>query len=340
MPTRWLFLRGAPSSQNVLLDASKLEGRRSRVLHSPPPTQTEQWQTLHETVPQSPPDSDEHSTSANAVVEETQDVGALPAHEDQTAILAMLLEQSRAIAEESQSRSQLENQTDYLAAPAERSRQANQRQVQVDPSEDSFSESLLPPPTQQRSRMLGDASRSFGGFGNITEEQSLLNLPSWSFQISSLTQLNNLPSSNGKNTYTSPRVNILAFIDELELPSTMPAKNPSRGGKTEYTRAGMTLVDESGASLQIVMWDDYAEEWAGRHLMRGDVIYVERIALSEYKGQRQGSTVNGSKVQICYRTVERHNGRKTDPALRPQLDLDWDPISQRVRLLAQLATEL
>lgn len=339
MPTtRWLILRGAPSIQEVLSIAAGDTGYHRTVVDSLEYPQLEPWQTVY----QSPkPDLQVQGGphSAEGAVEHSQIGPRSSSEEDQASILAALLEQSRAVAEESQLLSQSRRrttETSYVTAPFEESRYA---QLQLGNSEDSFSESMLPPPTQQRSRMLGDGIKSFGAFGNITEEQSLLKLPSWQFQLTTLTQLNSLPPTSGRSAYNTPRVNLLALIDELELPSTMPVKTRSKGGKEEVTRAGMTLVDETGANLQVVMWDDYAEEWAGRHLLQGDVIYVEKIALSEYKGQRQGSTVSGSKVQICYRTAARHGGRRTDPALRPELDLDWDPISQKVKALAQLATE-
>ncbi len=101
----------------------------------------------------------------------------------------------------------------------------------------------------------------------------------------------------------------------------------------------MTVVDESGTSLQLVTRDEYAEAWAGKHLAERDVVYLEKIALSEYKGQRQGSTVEGSKVQVCYRTAARYAGKSTEKALQPDLDLAWDQISQKVKTLVQLARD-
>lgn len=336
MPTQWLILRGAPSRKDVLSSANTGNKRQSPADTQGPAQSQQRWQTVFpvtQTLPRMRDDSD--MVEDDGEVDEPQTGSSDEV--DQEGILAALLERSRAIAEESQSmfHSIRHDIPERLGKTSEAS---TSRSWQNDHSEESFSESLLPPPTQQRSRLLGDASKSFGPLGNVTEEQSLLNLPSWTFQLSSLTPLNALPSSNGKTAFNAPRINLLAFIDELELPSTMPVRNPSRGGRNEVTRAGMTLVDGTGASLQIVLWDNYADEWAGQYLLRGDVIYVQSIALSEYRGQRQGSTIRGSKVQICYRTVDRHNGRRTDPALKPELDLDWDPISQKVKALVQLAS--
>lgn len=338
MPTSWLFLRGAPTLQEALHSPTRAAGQ---YLSSPDAGQP--WlPAVVRSLPKASSDDSQKSTSTGRTVipDSEEDEGSRSYDEDHDVIREILLEQSRAVAEESQSRRTTDTtESIYLAPPLqERSRVEGKTLSKREDSEDSFSESLLPPPTQQRSRLLGDLSKSFGALGNITEEQSLLNLPSWSFALSSLTRLNLLPSAINKSAYNAPRINILALIDELELPSTMPVKNKVPGGKTEATRAGMTLVDETGSSLQVVMWDDYAEEWAGKHLLRGDVIYVEKIAISEFRGQKQGSTVNGSKVQICFRTAKRSNGTRTDPALRPELDLDWDPVSQRVKAICQLAS--
>jgi len=320
-----------------VIDAAEASTKRKRVLDSPDPTQVERWQTVVTRRPQTLQEPG-NGVGENDVIEESPPDGDNgESEEDMSAILAMLLEQSRAIAEESQSRRRRSSRNSHI--------QQSQSQSLLRPpdsQQDSYSESLLPPPTQQKSRMLGDASKSFRTLGNITEEQSIMNLPSWSFLLSSLTALNALPPSHGRSAYQSPRVNLLGLIHELELPSTMPVKNRAAGrnAKMEVTKATLTLLDESGASLQVVMWDAYAEEWAGKHLLQGDVVYLEKIALSEYKGQRQGSTVDGSKVQICYRTSARVGGRRTDPALRPDLDLAWDPISQKVQSLVQLAASL
>ncbi|KAK9894045.1 hypothetical protein P389DRAFT_174041 [Cystobasidium minutum MCA 4210] len=343
MPTQWLFLRGAPTLEEASGSARETLLLHSQEPHLPASASRQPWLLVgqsrkneHEAVA----GGDERDLGIEEdVIADSEEESTCLQDEDPSAVLQALLEQSRAIAEESQSNNK-STFNDYLPLPpAERSRTGRESLSRIDSNQESFSESLLPPPTQQRSRLLGDLSRSFGGLGNITEEQSLLNLPSWSFTLSSLTSLNALPSSNGTSAYNADRINVLALIDELEMPSTMPVKNKAQGGKSEFTRAGMTLVDETGSTLQVVMWDDYAEEWAGKHLLQGDVVYVERIAISQYKGQRQGSTVSGSKVQICYRTAKRTNGRRTDPGLRPQLDLDWDPVSQRVKALSRLAME-
>lgn len=338
MPTSWLFLRGAPTLQEALHSSTLATGQRLCL-----PEAGQAWLPVVAcSLPNDASSNDSQkstSTGRDVIPDSEGDDGSRSYDEDYNAILKALLEQSKAVAEESQSR-RITDTTEsvHLAPPLqERSRAEGKTLSRRDDSEDSFSESLLPPPTQQRSRLLGDLSKSFGALGNITEEQSLLNLPSWSFTLLSLTSLNSLPSAINKIAYNAPRVNVLALIDELELPSTMPVKNKVPGGKTETTRAGMKLVDDTGSSLQVVMWDDYAEEWAGKHLLRGDVVYVEKIAISEFRGQKQGSTVNGSKVQICYRTAKRSNGLRTDPALRPEFDLDWDPVSQRVEAICQLA---
>ena len=177
-------------------------------------------------------------------------------------------------------------------------------------------DSLLPPPTQYRADRTAEQ----------TTEQSLLNLPNWSFSLPSITSLSSLSPSSDR------RVNLLVFVSELELPTLLPLKKRSlKLNKMTAMRAGMRLFDESGSSIQVVMWDEYAERWAGEYLKEGDIAYFERILLSEYKGQWQGSTTEGSKLQICYRTQPMNSGH--DDQFRPDLDLAWDPVSKRVKAL-------
>lgn len=373
MPTQWLFLHGAPSVKEVTDAAKRSSSKRSRVVDSPPPTQLSRWRVIET---KADIDADTRITKDNDISKTTtapllrtfadihdaysqlspsqvgssillSDSQILQMTEDAAVIQAVLLDKSRALADESQLRRHASRTSMNLLAN-NTSDASEETESQILPlqaeSQDSYYDSLLPPPTQQRSRLLGDTSRlKRDSLGNITEERSLMNLPSWSFSLSTITQLNMLPSAQGSSRYNnSPRVNLLVYIHELELPATMPIKNTAyaRKGRAEVTRAGLNVVDESGASLKIVLWDEYAEEWAGKHLAERDVIYLEKIALSEYKGQRQGSTVDGSKVQVCYRTATRHAGKVTDKVLQPDLDLAWDQISQKVKTLVQLAKEL
>lgn len=340
MPTSWLFLQGAPSAREVLADSKPRPGSDAPAVERD--NHHEAWLLLASNATAVVPGETIPSTD-NEVIADSQERTFEDAEDgdgDTSAIPTDMLEQSQAGAPESQSRRFTYEDSLVKVPPGSRRIQGN-TVLSEQASYDSFSESLLPPPTQnQRRSRVGDQSDLLAALGNITEEQSLLNLPSWSFSIASLTSLNALPLSKGQTGFNAPRVNLLALIDELELPSTMPVKNRAPSARSEVTRASMSLVDETGATLHIIMWDAYADEWAGKHLVKGDVVYLEKIALSEYRGQRQGSTASGSKVQVCYRTAGRAHGRRTDPALQPELELDWDPISLRVKALAQLATDL
>ena len=193
----------------------------------------------------------------------------------------------------------------------------------------SFSESMIPPPTQwpiDRSRI----ERSV--LGDLTTEQSIVNLPSWAFSLSSIARIASLDSN------TQATVNLLALVIELEQPSTIPLKKRGKTGRMELEKASMVVLDETGANLDIVMWDELADKWAGEVLLVGDVVYLERIAISEYRGKRQGGTVDKSRLQICYRT--QGTDRLEDKIYRPILDLAWDQTSKKVKTLVQLAATL
>lgn len=193
---------------------------------------------------------------------------------------------------------------------------------------DSQEETMLPPPTQHHSR--------FDRSGNQTTEQSLINLPSWSFSLSSLTSLSALPSTM-RGGGGGAKVNLLVYIKDLDPPFTIQLKKPStKTGKSTAERASLTVFNESGVTLPIVLWDDFATQWAGQHLLVGDIVYLEKIALSVYMGQKQGTTVDGSRLQICYRTVQ--TGRRSDRDYKPDLELAWDSVSRRVKALKELAT--
>ncbi|KAL7007208.1 hypothetical protein EMMF5_003047, partial [Cystobasidiomycetes sp. EMM_F5] len=176
-------------------------------------------------------------------------------------------------------------------------------------------------------------------FANNTTEQSLINLPSWGFALASITSLCNLSSALSVRQSEQPKLNLLGYVHEIEPVGSIPLKKRSaRTGRMEAERAAMILLDETGASLQVVMWDDYAQKWIGEYIRQGDVVYLERIAISEYKNVLQGTTVEGSRVQICYRTAAVASA--SDLALRPDLDLAWDLISRRVKALRSLAVDL
>ena len=193
----------------------------------------------------------------------------------------------------------------------------------------SFSESMIPPPTQwpnDRYRL----ERSV--LGDLTTEQSIVNLPSWGFSLSSIARIASLDSN------TQSTVNLLALVIELEQPSTIPLKKRGKTGRMEVEKASMVVLDETGANLDVVMWDELADKWAGEVLLVGDVVYLERIAVSEYRGKRQGATGDKSRLQVCYRT--QGTDRPQDKIYRPNLDLAWDQTSQRVKILVQLAASL
>ena len=193
----------------------------------------------------------------------------------------------------------------------------------------SFSESMIPPPTQwpnDRSRL----ERSV--LGDLTTEQSIVNLPSWGFSLSSVVRIASLDSN------TQSPVNLLALMIELEQPSTIPLKKRGKTGRMEAEKASMVVVDETGGNLDIVMWDEFADKWAGEVLLVGDVVYLERIAVSEYRGKRQGASVDKSRLQVCYRT--QGSDRPEEKIYRPNLDLAWDQTSKRVKALVQLAATL
>lgn len=226
-------------------------------------------------------------------------------------------------------KTRLYHETQGLVEPSRAGEEDESQENREAETQESF-DSMLPPPTQ-----FTRAERS----ANQTTEQSLIHLPSWGFSLSTITPLNALPSTTKSSTSAQSRLNLLVYIQELEPPSTIMLKQPSKKtGKREVDRAAMSVFDETGVSLQIIMWDDYAEQWAGQYLKEGDIVYLEKIALSEYLGQRQGSTGVGSKVQICYRT--RSTNRKRDKELRPDLELAWDPISKKVKALRETVEQL
>ena len=306
MPYRWLFLTGAPTLQQLQNTSSHVDDNSQGA--------STRWVELKRPVETSAHEVNDGALSAIApAVDDSLDAS----DNDNAKIQAVLLEKSRLVAEESYQRSKRTS----LAVPLPPHHQGAESQ---EGSEMEYSESLLPPPTQRR----GDFT-----VNQTTTEESLVNLPNWSFSLSSLTRLDALSS-----VPSGARVNLLALVSDLEPPSAIPLKKPSRTGKFQAIRASLSLLETSGATLDITMWDDYAEKWAGETLMTGDVVYLEKIALIEYRGKRQGSTIDGSRVQICYRTLE--TGRKEDRALRPDLGLGWDQASVRVKALVDLAASL
>lgn len=304
MPDRWLYLTGAPSLQQLRQASTDAALQRNG------PTAS-RWLDAKNSTPDEPMMSHNHA-AGDPIIHETLD-GVTD--EASSQIQAVLFEKSRMVAEESYHRLGRHS----LAIPQARQAES-QKETQME-----YSESLLPPATQRRG---GE-----GTFNQTTMEESLMNIPNWSFLLSEITRLDALAK-----VASGSRVNLLALISDLDPPSTIPLKKPSRSGKIQAVRASMTLLEPSGGTLDIVMWDDHAEKWAGETLMTGDVVYLEKIALSEYKGKRQGSAIDGSRVQICYRTVD--TGRKEDKAYRPDLGLSWDQASVRVKGLAELAAQL
>ena len=323
MPDRWLFLTGAPTLQQ-LHDASARDDDNLAVESA-----TSRWLEVKQ--------SSEVSLHKDANLLASSGIPAEAAswiddedEDDAAGIQAVLLEKSRLVAEESYSRRLDKRQDQSLAVPPPPA-----QQQQEDSGDMEYSESLLPPPTQPHRRGAVDENNNNSTINNQTTiEESLVNLPNWSFSLSSITRLDSLSSVS-----SGLRVNLLALISDLDPPSVIPLKKPSRTGKFQALRASLSLLEMSGATLDIVLWDEYAEKWAGESLMIGDVVYLEKIALSEYRGKRQGSTVEGSKVQICYRTLD--TGRQEEnKTLRPDLGLGWDQASVRVKALVQLAASL
>lgn len=221
-------------------------------------------------------------------------------------------------------------------------------------------DSYLPPPTQRGpgNRSTTRARTSFGNQTTTTTyEQSIVNLPSWSFSLASITPLSHI--MRGKTN--AKKVNLLVVVHEIEGPETIPLKKPSlnkTGRMQAVRRATLLVLDESALTMSIVLWDDYADKWAGEYLRAGDVVYLQGIAMSEYKGQKQGSAVQGSKVQICYRTLllpplgrsgdavsssassldnNEEEMEEQNAMFRPDLDLAWDLVSQKVKGLVRCA---
>jgi hypothetical protein len=292
----WIILTGTPSK------AAVLEAFNNNELHQLPASSS--W-----VVSRVDTENDGDASATSMAVDSAADKTGV---QD---VQQILLDQSRMVLEDSQALLQqaIADETN-ASIPNEETQQ-----------EDSYEfDSCFPPPTQVQAR--GDRTAA-----NMTVEESMVNLPSWSFSLSSITSLTAL------STCRTSRINLLVCIHDLEPPVTLNLKKRSlKTGRTEAEKASMTVVDESGITFQVMMWDDYAEKWAGEYLQVGDVIYLEKIALSEYMGNKQGTATEGSKVQICYRT--QVIDEKRDRLFRPDIDIPWDPICRRVKSLVQCAS--
>jgi len=339
MPSGWLILTGAPSLSEVIEGSKHTPHHYKDVV---PGT----WQDLHEAV--LPDATSVHNETTDPSVsalepaydndifqhEEDEDEASRQGRQANTTSMLSRVEPSRSVQAIERSRSlavpQLAGWSHASRGDPSADRVSNDQGDAsasmdiVDSQEDT--DTMLPPPTQYLSR--------FDRSANQTTEQSLVNLPSWGFSLSSITSLSSLPPVS-RGMASSTKVNLLVCIKDLDPPFTVQLKRPSaKTGKNTSERASLSVFDDSGIALPIVLWDDYATQWAGEHLLVGDIIYLEKISLGEYLGQRQGTAVEGSRVQICYRTVR--TGRKSDRDYRPDLDLAWDPVSSRVKALKEL----
>ena len=310
--TKWIILTGAPSIQQVCDDLNAFTDRRDVVSKS-----SSRWLDLKQHIRDLQAAPPVNITNSNIYYDDSLTAHILAANDGSSHA------ESAADAIEASHHA-------WMKAETRKQHEANHAPLNNSESQD-YPDSLLPPATQ----ILPGANRRTSILMNQTTEQSMLNLPSWNFTLASVTSLSDLPTR-----VSAPlKVNLLGYIHELEAPGTIPLKQRSvRTGKMEVERASMTLLEESGTSLTIVMWDDFAELWAGEYLRQGDVVFLERISLSEYKGQLQGTANEGSRVQICYRTIVEDEER--DHAFRPDLELAWDPISKRVKGLCEMARRL
>ncbi|BGO89616.1 hypothetical protein JCM10020v2_001248 [Rhodotorula toruloides] len=146
----------------------------------------------------------------------------------------------------------------------------------------------LPDITAASTNCYGDdsyaATQSIGGI-------SLGPPPQFSWHVHQLVPLDQLRGrlANQKKRY--------AKFSVLTCVLTFDKRDTKAGSLTE-----VVLVDSTGQTATLVLWKESGDEIA-RAIQRGDVIFVENLAIKEYNGKIQLSfSDRESQLGICWRT--------------------------------------
>ena len=112
-------------------------------------------------------------------------------------------------------------------------------------------------------------------FRNYSDASSIARLPTFHFNLHTLTSLSQLSENKFKG---SIKVNVLLAVLEMEGPDTIRIKKGSEAGK-EIVILKMILGDEEGTACKLTAWREVAEEWGGSGktvaAKRGDIVHIE-----------------------------------------------------------------
>ncbi|BGP30090.1 hypothetical protein JCM10296v2_001842 [Rhodotorula toruloides] len=151
------------------------------------------------------------------------------------------------------------------------------------------------PPTAPRPGITA-ASTDFYGDDSYAGTQSIGGIslgppPQFSWHVHQLVPLDRLRGrlANHKKRYS--KFSVLACV------LTFDKRDTKVGSLTE-----VVLVDSTGQTATLVLWKESGDEIA-RVIQRGDVIFVENLAIKEYNGKIQLSfSDRESQLGVCWRT--------------------------------------
>ncbi|BGP06057.1 hypothetical protein JCM10049v2_001876 [Rhodotorula toruloides] len=207
------------------------------------------------------------------------------------------------------------------STPSQESSEPVKEEARDDFEGESRMSVMLPPPTQRRRRStlfppsqtandittstfpptaplpdITAASTDFYGDDSYAATQSIGGIslgppPQFSWHVHQLVPLDQLRGrlANQKKRYA--KFSVLACV------LTFDKRDTKVGSLTE-----VVLVDSTGQTATLVLWKESGDEIA-RVIQRGDVIFVENLAIKEYNGKIQLSfSDRESQLGTCWRT--------------------------------------
>ncbi|GAA6056411.1 hypothetical protein JCM3770_000689 [Rhodotorula araucariae] len=221
-----------------------------------------------------------------------------------------------------------QDDADSLEMARRKMRRCSSSSPELQQDEDGASRTsfMMPPPTQTRSRYsavyrmqqaqpafqpqhevslpfpptapLPDVSRALTSYttddsydATYADGISLGVPPHFGWKVYNLTRLDQLRRRLAKANRAPPKISVLAAVNSYEQ---------------RETRAGIvtevTLIDDSGQHAKLVLWKAAGVEIA-EVIRRGDIVYVESVALKEYNHALQLTfSDRDSQLGICWRT--------------------------------------